>query len=413
MLVAGQRINMLTLVEPTRRSKHAAWKCACDCGGAFEVVASSLEAGSPYSCGCVRTPRVFGRFVVGAVFGRLTVIDPMKAPKARMRCECGVERVVLRGNVIAGFTRSCGCLAVERFVESITKHGRTGTIEYHSWSSAKERVTNPKNAQWARYGGRGITMCSGWRESFERFLADMGERPTRKHSIDRKDNDGGYWCGKCEECVSLGRVPNCRWATQREQAWNTRRTQMLTIDGETMPISVWAKRNGLTRQSVFQRIAAGWDPMVAATTPVGTKFARNGRRGWKHSPKNPRGIVRRYEVAGDVLTAREIAAAHGLKIATVKQRLRAGADAEALTRQPARLDLVLFMGCEMPLRRVAEVTGVSYGSLRVRLSNGWTIERAVTTPTRPYTKPKSKSKRRRRSIEAANTNVPTSNAEVA
>lgn len=90
------------------------------------------------------------------------------------------------------------------------KHGGVGTPEYRIWTHMKGRCLNETDARYADYGGRGIIVCDRWVESFAAFLADMGPRPSKSHSIDRIDNDGGY------------EPSNCRWATDQEQSLNKR-----------------------------------------------------------------------------------------------------------------------------------------------------------------------------------------------
>jgi hypothetical protein len=110
-----------------------------------------------------------------------------------------------------GLTRSCGCLRREASRGRKIRHGRYRTPEYVSWASAKQRCHNPKYAAFHLYGGRGIRMSDEWRADFAAFLAHIGPRPTKAHSLDRIDTDGNYEPG------------NVRWATAEEQANNRRR----------------------------------------------------------------------------------------------------------------------------------------------------------------------------------------------
>jgi hypothetical protein len=104
---------------------------------------------------------------------------------------------------------------------SLLKHGMTGSPEFVSWSCMITRTTNPKAKSWSNYGGRGISICGRWRESFEAFYQDLGPGP-KDTSIDRIDVNGNYSCGKCEECLSNGWLPNCRWADPVTQGRNKR-----------------------------------------------------------------------------------------------------------------------------------------------------------------------------------------------
>lgn len=116
------------------------------------------------------------------------------------------------------------------------------------------RCRNPRSKSFHSYGGRGIRVCSRWVTDFAAFLADVGKRPTKGHSLDRIDNNGNYSCGHCEECVREGWPANCRWATALEQQSNTRRNVRLTHDGETLTISQWARRVGLPMKLLHNRI---------------------------------------------------------------------------------------------------------------------------------------------------------------
>lgn len=131
---------------------------------------------------------------------------------------------------------------------------RRATKLYRAWSNMKVRCFNPKYPLFHRYGGRGITVCDRWL-TFENFMADVGEPPSARHTIERIDNDRGYEPG------------NVRWATVRDQASNRRTNRKLTLAGETLTVSEWARRLGLNVSSLLERIQTGWPIEKALTTP--------------------------------------------------------------------------------------------------------------------------------------------------
>lgn len=148
-------------------------------------------------------------------------------------------------------------------------HGRgfkndAASPTYQCWNSMKDRCLNSNNACYSDYGGRGIKVCDRWLV-FENFLADMGERPTGL-SLDRKDNNGDYT------------PENCRWATRQEQQQNMRSNNLIYYNGEILPAAEWARRFGMSRHALYQRLKNGWSIEQALTCPLGsTVYLRNER----------------------------------------------------------------------------------------------------------------------------------------
>lgn len=200
----------------------------------------------------------------GTRFDRLVVLEDEHSQRVRVKCDCGERRTVQRAGLRNGTTRSCGCLQRELASSAKLKHGGVGSLTYKSWNNMVQRCTNPRNTAFANYGGRGITVCDRWRTSFEAFLADVGERPSRSHSIDRIDNDRAYERG------------NVRWASRLVQSNNQRpkraseqRARFITYAGERLTITQWSQRQGIPVAQISQRIRRGWPLQRALLTPVG------------------------------------------------------------------------------------------------------------------------------------------------
>jgi hypothetical protein len=127
----------------------------------------------------------------------------------------------------------------------------------------KQRCFNPSNACYSYYGGRGISVCSEWRDSFSRFYSDMGPSPGNRYTVDRINVNGNY----CKE--------NCRWATRSVQSENSRQTKWITHQGETLSRAGWSRKTGINRATLRSRLdRLGWTIERALTTPVRTMAAR-------------------------------------------------------------------------------------------------------------------------------------------
>ncbi len=199
--------------------------------------------------------------LTGQVFGRLTVLALERRPSGvlawRCRCECGTIKNVI-GSALTGVkTRSCGCWLRELAAKISTVHGYSKggyTPEYRCWILMRRRCNNPNTPEFKHYGGRGIRVCKRW-DDFECFLADMGVKPSPRHSIERIANEGNY------------EASNCKWATRIEQANNTRGNRVLAFEGQTQTLTQWSRRVGIDVGCIQKRLKLGWTIKDALTQP--------------------------------------------------------------------------------------------------------------------------------------------------
>lgn len=207
-------------------------------------------------------PRMGTRYnLTGQRFGRLLVLKEAGRNKDKSvlwlcRCDCGNEYSATTYLLRSGKSESCGCLNRERIVESCRTHGLSNTPLWNSWRNMVKRTTDPKDTNYSYYGGRGISVCSEWRQSFEAFVRDMGPTHGDGLTLDRIDVNGNY------------EPTNCRWATPLEQGRNKRNNRLLTFRGETMPLSAWAERVGVHHTVIRARLRNGWSVERALTAPA-------------------------------------------------------------------------------------------------------------------------------------------------
>lgn len=150
-------------------------------------------------------------------------------------------------------------------------HGYSHSTTYLSWWNARTRCFNRNSKKWPRYGGRGIVMCAEWSD-FREFLKDMGEKPTRNHTLDRIDNNGNY----CKD--------NCRWTTQKEQQNNRADNVIIEIDGVSRKVFEWSLLTGIPQERICERINYGWTPRDAAFRPL-------RKSGKPHDPTSRRSLA--------------------------------------------------------------------------------------------------------------------------
>lgn len=269
----GQKFGRLLVLEDAGMVNHQRMlRCQCDCGAIilrdkYRIYSRLKKNGVPMCYPCAERENA-APSSVGLSFGRLTVIQELsrKNKKVQVLCECSCPaktRIVrnsanaLRLAVKYGMTPSCGCYLHE--VHS--KYGIVGAKrEYMSWFAARDRCFNPGNDNYEHYGARGITMCAEWAnddDGFSNFFRFMGKKPTRRHTLERKDVNGNY------------EPSNCEWATMKTQANNKRTTVFYEFRGQRLTLSQIhdMKLSDVSRNALWKRLNSGWTPEDAVMTP--------------------------------------------------------------------------------------------------------------------------------------------------
>lgn len=202
--------------------------------------------------------------LTGQRFKRLVVTSRAanrgRKPSWNCVCDCGKQVIARASDLRSGRHGSCGCLHKEivTFHGNAGKHGlpKTKSHSYGCWISMKSRCLTPRNTGYRFYGARGITVCDRWARSFSDFLSDMGEAPSRKHTLDRYPDQGGNY-----------EPGNVRWATRKQQSNNRRVNRLLVFRGMRKTVSEWCDHLGLNEHRVRSRLRAGWTAEQALTAP--------------------------------------------------------------------------------------------------------------------------------------------------
>lgn len=177
-------------------------------------------------------------------------------------CVCG-RKVVLPGTELQkqkkrGIQASCGCMRGATISRKRTTHGMSKHPAFAVWRSMQDRCRLPSHAAWANYGGRGITVCKRWADSFAAFWEDMGPTYRAGLTLERVRNDQGY------------KPSNCVWATPKQQANNTRVNRRVKTPAGTMTAIQAAQRYGVKYTTLLWRLAHGWTTERALSTTCST-----------------------------------------------------------------------------------------------------------------------------------------------
>ena len=184
--------------------------------------------------------------LIGRKFGKLLVLESSdnlgKNIAWLCRCDCGVKKSVLAYNLLAGKSRSCGCVRGKKLGEFSTTHNGSKTKLYAIYKGMKQRCNNDKNPAYKYYGGKGVCIYGRWMENFDAFRKwSLDNGYEEGLSIDRIDPDGGY------------NPKNCRWVTMKKQSNNKLNSMFIVIDGEKFTIAEWAERSQSNKPSLYDK----------------------------------------------------------------------------------------------------------------------------------------------------------------
>ena len=259
------RLTVTSLSEP--KNGHRYWFCKCSCGNEKEVSGGILKRGDVKSCGCLRSetareavrnlkPRQ-RKDISGKKFGKLTALnwicdDRNRKPVWECICECGNISYVGAYDLAGGNSKSCGCQKINALSKYVEEKKKNGFGIHHkrarnSWRLMIDRCTNPKNKDYPNYGGRGINVCDEWL-TLKNFVLDMGDPPLGM-TIDRADTNGNY------------EPENCRWATPKEQARNTRKNVLVKHGDRIVTVMELSELTGIPASTIYSRVSRGAIPL--------------------------------------------------------------------------------------------------------------------------------------------------------
>jgi hypothetical protein len=208
--------------------------------------------------------------ITGQRFGKLVVLKVDHLDLRRRswwwhcKCDCGSTCIIDGHSLRSGNTQSCGCLRLERLSEKLFVHGKSKDPLYDVWIALKARCLDSNNTNFVHYGGRGITVCDDWLEfvPFQDWALDSGYK--KGLSIDRIDNNKGYY------------PENCRWVSHKVNNRNKRNNHLVTYKGETKIVTVWAESLNMPPSVLMHRLNQyKWSVEKAIETPYKPKGPYN------------------------------------------------------------------------------------------------------------------------------------------
>ena len=198
--------------------------------------------------------------LTGQRFGRLFVVEEYGRQNGHVtwlcQCDCGKKTITCTGDLRKGKTTSCGCFHNEMVSNLTRSHSKCGTRLYAIYSNMRQRCLNEDNRAYKWYGGRGISICLEWLDSFQKFYEWAIENGySDKLTLDRIDSDGNY------------EPSNCRWVTIKEQQNNKRSNHLFTYNGETHNLREWSELTGINYGTLKNRLCRyGWTTERAFNT---------------------------------------------------------------------------------------------------------------------------------------------------
>lgn len=268
--ISGHRYGRLLAIKHIGKngSGKTLWECHCDCGNIKNITTSDLSSGRVNSCGCLRkeiTAKKNFKDLTGKVFGQWTVVERGKTNNCRKiewicECSCGNIGEVSGNSLLAGKSTMCKeCLRKIQSKKAKT-HGKSRSRIYKIFCGMKSRCFNPNNYSYSHYGARGIVVCNEWMgdNGFDNFYEwSMKNGYSDELSIDRIDVNGNY------------EPANCRWATNKEQANNTRKNKKYEYNNQCHTLKEWSEIVGIDYFTLVSRInKCNWNFERAIKEPV-------------------------------------------------------------------------------------------------------------------------------------------------